>query len=35
MTYLSQTLLLSDVITDYSAYDEALTFQMVASFYPR
>jgi len=34
MTYLSQTLLLSDVITDYSAYDEALTFQMVASFYP-
>ena len=35
MTYLSQTLLLSDVISDYTSNDQSLTFQMVASFYPR
>lgn len=35
MTYLSQTLLMSDIVSDYSATDESLTFQMVASFFPR
>ena len=35
MTYLSQTLLMSDIVSDYSPTDESLTFQMVASFFPR
>ena len=34
MTYLSQTLLISDITVDYAEYDESMQFRMISNMFP-